>query len=84
MKKMEIIENGSLKAQVVTGKDEFPRGFHRYTGYIKYSGDRGIEEIDVNAVNEFYAKKMIHAELKANYEANGKLIRIQHQIGFYF
>ena len=61
----------------------------RYTAYIKYvvgepgGEDTFIEEIDVNATSQGYARNIAEAVMEEHYEPGGTIAEVREQIGWY-
>jgi len=56
---------------------------HRYTSYIKWKDDETIEEIDVDAVNEKYARICTRQILNCMYESGARIQKCFQRYGLY-
>ncbi len=55
----------------------------RYTAFISWRGEEDCEEIDVDAVNERYARECVKAELAQGYEPGGTIVQVEQRFGLY-
>ena len=56
-----------------------------YTAYVKFPGG-GVEEIDVNAVNDMAAREIVKKVLKPEalqYDAGGKIVELTQRFGLF-
>lgn len=56
------------------------RRFHLYTGYLKWKGEKMIEEIDVVAANRRDASRLIRVIAGRDYKEGARLARIVQRI----
>lgn len=57
---------------------------NRYTAYIKWPELGEFEEIDVDALNEAEARRMVLEELQADYLPGYQIIACERRVGMYF
>lgn len=57
-------------------------GLGRYTIYVEFE-KVGVEEIDVDARNEQYAKDVGKQVLARDYQPGGKILHIEQRFGLY-
>jgi hypothetical protein len=55
----------------------------RFTAFISWRGEDDCEEIDVDAVNEQYARECVKAELAQGYEPGGTIRQVEQRFGLY-